>query len=132
MSASGTEQPADLAKVFKFLRLMLPHYTCAHLSVDECPIKKLVLKAFEDDILCGLKLSTTKKNLLVYFISIFPEVLCKCCTAIHVKHGFLENGTIDHQARRFPSWNGILATCKRNLPVDEYQLVIESFPNILQ
>ena len=119
-SASGAEQPADLAKVFKLLRVLLPHYTCAHLSVDECPIKKLVLEAFEDDILCGLKLSPTKKNSLVDFISVLPEVLGKCCTAVHVKHGFLENGTIDRQARRFPSWNGILATCKRNLPVDEY------------
>jgi hypothetical protein len=102
-SASGEEQPADLTKVFKLLRLMLPHYTCAHLIGNKCPLKKLVLEVLEDNILYRLKLSTTKNNSLIDFISLLPEVLGKCCTTINVKHVFLENGILDRQTHWLPA-----------------------------
>ena len=38
-SRSGVEQPADLAKVFKLIKNMLPSYTVKNVPAERCPMK---------------------------------------------------------------------------------------------
>ncbi|KAL7545663.1 hypothetical protein ACHAWF_009011, partial [Thalassiosira exigua] len=84
------------------------------------------------DYLAGLNLSPVKTHALIDFISILPEALQKACTVGNVRHGFIANGTIDRHGMRYPSWNGILATCKRNIHVDEYERIFDTFPAYLK
>ena len=45
---------------------------------------------------------------------------------------FVENGMIDFENNRFPDFNKILATFRKDLTVEEYNLCETHFPNLLQ
>jgi hypothetical protein len=42
-SWSGVEQPADLARVFKLIKNMLPLHTVKNIPAERCPMKALML-----------------------------------------------------------------------------------------
>ena len=47
-------------------------------------------------------------------------------------HGFLQGGYIDKKKLRFPDFNKILSTCRRNPTLDEYELCKTSFHGIMK
>ena len=49
-SRSGVEQPADLAKLFKLIKNMLPSYTAKNVPAERCPMKALMLDAFKEKL----------------------------------------------------------------------------------
>jgi len=113
--------------------IALPTFTTSDLSADCVPMKKLLLKAFaSDDKLACLSLKPSKKNALIDFLSVLPEVATKACTPKNIRHGFIEAGYIDPDKFRYPVFNKILATCRRAIKKDEYENMCETFPHFLQ
>jgi len=49
-SRSGVEQPADLAKVSKLIKNMIPSYTVKNVPAERCPMKALMLDAFKEKL----------------------------------------------------------------------------------
>jgi hypothetical protein len=130
---SAAEQPADLTKCFKLFHHLQKAMTVVDIPAERHPMKKLMLRAFSDLHTDGkLILSLTKRNALVDFISISPEMSGKACTRQNILHGFEANGVIDKESKRFPDFDQILATC-RKLPTDaEYELCHRSFPTLFE
>ena len=125
-ASSGTCQPCDLAAPFKIIRNLLPTHTVRDLPPERCPMRRKVHKAFQSNELKGLKLTNTKKNALIDFIAVLPSILSKAFNIPNIQKGCLEAGIIDKIARRYPTCNGILATCKRNPNIDEYLNAIQT------
>jgi hypothetical protein len=44
----GVEQPADLAKVFKLIKSMLPSHMAKNIPAERCLLKALMLNAFKE------------------------------------------------------------------------------------
>ncbi len=59
---------------------------------DRCPMKKLVSEIFEMDRMKCLSLKYTKKNALINFPSVLPEIVT--CSKDNIKHGFIEAGEL--------------------------------------
>jgi hypothetical protein len=89
---SDVEQPADLARVFKSIKKIQKTHTVRDIPVDRCPMKKLISDMFESDRLEFLSLKSTKKNALIDFLSVLPEVTTTTCSKKNIKHGFIESG----------------------------------------
>ncbi len=66
-SRSGVEQPADLARVFKLIKNLLPSHTVKNIPAERCPMKALMLDAFKEQ-LAYLNLASNKRYSLVDFI----------------------------------------------------------------
>ena len=127
---SGVEQPADVSRVFKQIKQLINTTSNAHLPVERCPIKKLLSEAISEDLSC-IKLASNKRGALIDFISILPEVATKACTKSNIQHGFIESGIIDKDNHRYPVFNKMLATCRRNPTQDEYNIAKSNFPDFL-
>ena len=52
----------------------------------------------------------------------------KAATRENIIHGALQNGMLDANLFRYPDFNKILATCRRDPTESEYQLCIDAFP----
>ena len=116
---TGAEQACDLVKIFKLLRQLLPYYTVRDIPPEQCPIKMLIMNAFASDRLEGLNLSDNNKACIIDFCAVLVRILGQICTPTVVQDGFIENGMIDEKYKRFPDWDGILSTSKRDLTVEE-------------
>ncbi len=60
--------------------------------MDRYPMKKLINDMFQSDWLEFLSLKSTKKNELIDFLSVLPEVATTTCSKENIKHGFIEAG----------------------------------------
>ncbi len=109
-SWSGVEQPADLAKVFKLIKSMLPSHTVKNIPAERCPVKVLMLIAFKEK-LDDLTLAPNKRHSLVDFISILSVMATKARTVKNIQHGFIEAGMIDVDNLRYPVFDRIISTC---------------------
>ena len=56
----------------------------------------------------------------------------KAVTRNDIIHGSVENGMIDFENNRFPDFNNILATFRKDRAVEEYKLCETHFPYLLQ
>jgi hypothetical protein len=108
-SWSGVEQPADLARVFKLIKNLLPSHTVKNIPAERCPMKALVLDAFKEQLVY-LNLASNKRLSLVDFISTLSVITNKACTVKNIQHGFIEAGIIasSHFYDMYPS-----STCLR-------------------
>jgi len=131
-ASAGIRQPADLTPVFRIIRQLLPLHTVRNLLPERCPAKRKIHEAFQSDRLAGLKLTHTKTHALIDFISVLPRILSTACTVDNIKKGFLVNGTIDEEVHQYPSWNGVLSTCKRNPSDEEYLNIFDTYPDFLR
>ncbi len=77
---SAGEQPADLANVFSVIKDLLPSHTVKDFKEDECPFKKRICDVFRLSKLKYLSLKLSKKNALVDFLSVLPEIATKACS----------------------------------------------------
>jgi hypothetical protein len=57
-------------------------------------MKKLVNEMFEMDRLKCLLLKYTKKNALIDFLSVLPEIVTTACLKYNIKHEFIEAGEL--------------------------------------
>ena len=81
----------------------LKHYNILHKLGNE---NKLILKSSE-------------KNAIIDCVSCVPETTTKSVTRNNIIHGFVENGMIDFENNRFPDFNKILETCRKDPTVEE-------------
>ena len=127
---SGVEQPADVSRVFKQIKQLINTTSNAHLPVERCPMKKLLSDAISEDLSC-IRLASNKRGALIDFLSILPEVATKACTKSNIQHGFIEAGIIDEVNHRYPVFDKMLATCRRNPTVEEYESAKSNFPDFV-
>ena len=79
-----------------------------------------------------LSLKSSKKNALIDFLSVLPDIATSVCSKEGIKHGFLEAGIIDKDYHcYYPVFNKILSTCCQCYSQDEYDSVVESFKHFL-
>jgi len=123
---SAVEQPADLSKVFMLIKKHLPHHTVKNLSLDMCPMKKLLTEAF-DGVLHCVNMPSGKRRHLIDFLCCLPDILNRSCTQQNIRQGFIEAGMIDQESMRFPVFDKILATCRRNPLQTEYDHIKSNF-----
>ena len=96
-------------------------------------MKLLVQKGFNDLHAEGkLNLKLVKRNALVDFISSLPHILSIAATPPNIKHGFVQNGMADKIRHEFPDYDALLATCRMNPEVADYELTEKSFPLLIQ
>jgi hypothetical protein len=79
-----------------------------------------------------LSLKSTKKNALIDFLSVIPEIATTACSKDNIKHGFIQAGIIDKEFNRYPVFNKILATCRQQPTIKEYRTVLESFKDFIK
>ena len=118
----GVEQPADLTPVFRIIKKIQPTHTVRDIPVDRCPMKRLISNMFHSKNMSFLSLKSTKKNALIDFLSVLPEISTTACSKDNIKHGFIQAGIIDKELNRYPIFNKILATCHQQ---------VESFADFL-
>jgi hypothetical protein len=128
---SGVEQPADLAQVFKSIKKIQRKHTVRDIPVDRCPMKRLISDMFHSEKSGFLSLKSLKKNALIDFLSVLPDIATSVCSKENIKHGFLEAGIIDKDYHCYPVFNKILSTCCQQYSQDEYYSVVESFEHFL-
>jgi len=129
-SWSKVEQPADLAKVFKLIKNLLPSHTVKNIPAERCPIKALMLDAFKEQLVY-LNLASNKRHSLVDFISTLSVIATKACTVKNIQHGFTEAGMINANNLCFPVFDKILATCRWNPSLDEYKNIQNHMDTII-
>jgi hypothetical protein len=114
----GVEQPADLAKVFKLIKHLLPSHMVKNIPAERCPMKALKLDAFKDN-LEYLNLASNKRHSLIDSKSTLSVMATKACTVKIFEHGFIKTGMIDGDNLRFPVFDKINATCRWSPSVKE-------------
>ena len=119
-AASGAEAAADRCAVFKGMKRELPCHTVRDIPPSRCPMKRRVHKAFKSEDVEGLTLARKDREALIDFISVLPGILGKVCTPENIQTGFIKNGMLDPQARRFPSFNAMFSTCRSNPRIEDY------------
>jgi hypothetical protein len=129
-SWSGVEQPADLARVFKLIKNMLPLHTVKNIPAERCPMKALMLDAFKEK-LEHLNLAPNRRHSLVDFISSLSVKATKACTVKHIQHRFIKAGMIDAENLRYPVFDKIIATCRWNPSVEEYKNIENNMNTII-
>ncbi len=129
-SWSGVEQPADLARVFKLINMLLPEHTVKNIRVERCLMKALMIDAFKNK-LDDINLPSNKTKSLIDFILTLSAIATKVCTVKNIQHGFTEAGMLDGDNHRLPVYDKILVTCRRNPSLAEYENIKKNMPTIL-
>ncbi|EJK74278.1 hypothetical protein THAOC_04053 [Thalassiosira oceanica] len=130
-SRTLAEQACDLAVIFKLLHQRLPMRTMRHISVEDSPLKKTLFDAFEfGELATILNLPYTKRETIVDYILCYLSVMTEIASTHNVKAGFIDNGSLDPTHERIPTLDGILATCKRDITLEEKRNVIDNFDKI--
>ncbi len=92
--------------------------------------KRSLIAMFENESRLALK--SGKKKAIIDFLSTMPDCLQKAATSNNIMHGFLSNGIVDKATTRFPDFEVILATLGQPMKVEEYKLIVDSFPRLCQ
>ena len=108
---SGAEQRADFALVFKSIQRIQSKHTVWDIPVDRCPMKRLISDMFHSEKLGSLSLKSSKKNALIDFLLVLPDIATSVCAKESINHGFLEAVIIDKYYHRYPVFNEILSIC---------------------
>jgi hypothetical protein len=108
---SGVEQPADLAWVFESMKRIQSKHTIRDIPVNICQMKRLLSDMFHSEKLGFLSLKSSKKNALIDFLLVLPDIATSVCAKESINHGFLEAVIIDKYYHRYPVFNEILSIC---------------------
>ncbi len=117
--------------MFKIIKKIQHTQTVRDIPVDRCPMKRVISNMFHSENLSFLSLKSTKKNALIDFLSVLPEIATTACSKDNVKHGFIEARIINKEFNRYPVFNKILATCRQKPTLKEYHTVADSFEDFL-
>ena len=118
--------------MFKIIKKIQHTHTVRDLPVDRCPMKRLISDMFHSADMSFLSLKSTKKNALIDFLSVLPDIATRACSKDNIKHGFIQAGIIDEDLNRYPVFNKILATCRQQPTLEEYHTVLETFPEFIE
>ena len=130
---SGTEQWADLTKVFPMMQKLQRTISVSDVPVELHPLKCLITEQLQNLADEGrLKLKPSKKHAIIDFVASTPEMTAKSATRNGILHGGLENGMIDRNTKSYPDFDVMLATCKLDPTDEEYKLCIDSFPYLFK
>jgi hypothetical protein len=94
-------------------------------------MKALMIHAFKEQLNDDLNLAANKMKSLINFISTLLEMATKACSVKNIQHGFIMTGQIDGLHMRFPVFDTILSTCRRNPKKEEYEHIEKNMTNIL-
>ena len=126
-SNTGCEQSCDKGRVFPTIEEEYNKLTLADLpGVDDTMKKRL-----EDSIQeCGVRLDLKgpRKQAIINTVCTYPSIATKAFTSKNAKQGFILNANLDTKYKLFPSFDGILGTCKRKIPKE----VFDRFMNNVQ
>ena len=126
---SGTEQFADLTKTFKQMQTLQRVISVSNVPIERHPMKKMIFNELKDlQNQQKLLLKPSKNNSIIDFIASVPGMTAKSVTRDNIIHGVLENGMLDSKQFRYPDFDKMLATCRRDPTKDEYKLCVDSFP----
>ncbi len=128
---SAAEQGADLCKVFNNLKANILHYSGDKSSATRRMHDKIAMTIKQLEADGDLKLNRKNKKALLGFLSILPKAATKAATVENIEHGFIANGMIDRETKRFPVLGNILNTCRRDVLVKEAEAAIDAFPELL-
>jgi hypothetical protein len=109
---------------------MHPLHMVKNIPAERCPMKGLMLDAFTEK-LDHLNLAPNKRHSLVVFISSLSVIATKACMVKNIQHGFIEAGMIDAENLRYPVFDKIIATCRRNPSVEEYKNIENNMNTII-
>ena len=93
--------------------------TVSNIPYDRQPMKLTIynsLQKLENENKHILK--SSKNNAIIDFVSYVPEMTTKAVTGNKTMHIFVENGMIDFENNRFPDFNKILATRRKDPTVE--------------
>lgn len=77
-------------------------------------------------------INTNKKNSLINFLGVFPEMITKAVTSTNIQEGFLTTGIVDAMFHCYVDFNQMLAICRRNQSELKNHLCIKSFPALFK
>ena len=83
---SGAEQRADFALVFKSIQRIQSKHTVWDIPVDRCPMKRLISDMFHSEKLGSLSLKSSKKNALIDFLLVLPDIATSDLNWKHYKN----------------------------------------------
>jgi hypothetical protein len=108
---SAAEQPADLMKIFMFLKKMIKITTEA--NMPETPLKRALISKFADLKLEG-KLHLPKNHLdaLIDFCVVIVKILAKIATPENIRDGSIKAGMIDTSSLMVPDLLAMLNTTR--------------------
>jgi hypothetical protein len=125
----GVKQPADLVKVVKLIKNMLPSYTVKNIPAERC-LKALMSDAFKEK-LGDLNLAPNKRHSLVDFISTLLVMATKACMVKNIQHGFIKAGMIDINNLLYPVFDMIISTCQWIPSVEVYKNIEKNMNTII-
>jgi len=116
-AATGTQQPCDLASIFRLLNT-LEKRGCIPAGTSMALRARLAssFKVLSDSGV--LLLRPTKLQLLLSFLANVPALYAKAVTPERVAGGFDEAGMVDPKTGK-PSFEKMLATCRRDVTAAE-------------
>eukprot|EP00978_Attheya_sp_CCMP212_P042288 scaffold255283_cov67-Attheya_sp.AAC.1 len=131
---TGTEQAADLARVFPAMIRAHRILSLIDTPADLNPLKLAISRQFFSQLTRDkhLNLPSNKRNVLIDFVACVPQTMARACTTNGIVHGFKSNGMIDSGCKRYPDFYKMLATCRTNPTKEEVELCENSFPELLQ
>ena len=74
-----------------------------------------------------ITLKPSKKDALIDFLSVVPEIVTNAAKRSYILKGFLVPGMVDRKFNRYPDFNTLLSTCRRNPSKQEYEYYYRSF-----
>lgn len=74
-----------------------------------------------------ITLKPSKKDALIDFLSVVPEIVTNAAKRSYILKGFLVPGMVDRKFNRYPDFNTLLSTCRRNPSEQEYEHCYRSF-----
>ncbi len=74
-------------------------------------MKRVISNIFHSDNLSFFSLKSTKKNALIDFLSVLPDIAKTACSKDNIKHRFIKAGIINKEFNRYLIFNKILTTC---------------------
>ena len=120
------EQALDLMRAFAII-----HQKAKTESASDSMMCEFLKKAFKDAVqqLGVVNFKTTKMNALADFVATYPSIATAAFTHRIVTKGFMANGMIGANDKKFPDIKTILNTCTNpNLPKEQEELFYEKFP----
>jgi hypothetical protein len=133
---TAVEQPCDTTNIFKQLHQHQKEMTAADIPPGADEFKDRILKVFHQSRELGLCLHDNKEKALVDYLTCYPTMVSKVVTPTSVQRGFFENGMLSKERPdnkyAYPCFDGLLATCKTEMPNDLYAKCKDIFPTAFE
>ena len=72
-----------------------------------------------------INLNAKKRDLMIDFLSCYPEIITKSASHVAVSSGFIDNSMIDSRSSSYPYMHAIIKTCKTKEFTHKYEQIIK-------